>query len=309
MIERDVLRVIDEQLTLHSMKGSYSDRSAEYIEKNNVFIVRRKDIPRMAESALLPEMLFAMGRKEHLRKFRIGIVGTRKPDEYAVRTVKEIVRRYKNRDVATVSGFAEGIDSLVHETSLDNQVPTIAVLPGGFAENYPASNEKLRERTRRDGLLLSEYSPYIKPLKLNFIQRNHIIAAMSDVIIITQGAMKSGTLSTLSQALKLKRQIFALPGEITNKLSFAPNYAIFRGAVPIYSKNILPGISKETRGIVKLTEDEEALMVLIRKYRDVNAILNSGEMTQAAVVSTLTSLEMKGLIMKGFNNKISVLEE
>lgn len=304
-----VIEIIEEQLSLHSMNEAFIEKSIYYMEKNKVDVIYSESIPRLSESKLLQDMYFVLGNQEHLKKFRIGIVGTRKPDEYAVRTVTEIVKRYKNRDIATVSGFAEGIDSLVHKVSLDNSISTIAVLPCGFSNDYPVSNKNLKKRIIDNGLLLTEYSPYIKPLKLNFIQRNHVIAALSDILIITQGAMKSGTLSTFSHALKLNKQIFAIPGEISNKLSFAPNYAIFRGAIPIYSKDILPGISIKDKCKIKITEDERNVLELAKKYKNINDMVNAKEFPYAVLISVLTTLELKGLIVKGFNNKISVLED
>ncbi|MDD3804022.1 MAG: DNA-processing protein DprA [bacterium] len=308
-VDSITLKKIEAQIDLYSLDKSYIKKSAEFIDKNEVFILKTSDIKRASLSNQMPDILFAQGDEKVLSKFRIGIVGTRKPDEYGVRVVTDIIRRYRNKDIATVSGFAEGIDSLVHSASIENGIPTIAVLPCGFANNYPASNKDLRARIRKNGLLATEYSPYVKGLQLNFIQRNHIIAAISDILIITQGAMQSGTLSTLTQALKLKKQIFALPGEITNKLSYAPNYAIFRGAAPIYSKDVLPGISSRMRVATKLTEDEEAVLELVKKFRNVNDVLSSKEMPYEIIAASLTSLEMKGVVMKGFNNKISVVED
>ncbi|MGE3063490.1 MAG: DNA-processing protein DprA [bacterium] len=307
--DSQMMKIVEEQIDLHSMNKSYVQKSLDYMERNKVFTLKPSEIPRISQSKLIPNIFFGLGKRESLRKFRIGIVGTRKPDEYAVRAVTDIIRRYRNREIATVSGFAEGIDSLVHTASLENNIPTIGVLPGGFANIYPASNEKLRDEVKENGLLLTEYSPYIKAMKLNFIQRNHIIAAISDIVIITQGAMKSGTLSTLSHALKLQKQVYALPGEITNKLSYAPNYAIYRGAIPIYTKDLLPGISLKKHVKTKLTEEEEIVFQMVKKYRDINEMMKSNELPYAVTAATLTQLELKGLVMKGFNNKISVVED
>jgi len=309
VIDKKVISIIEKQLEMHNLKDSYLKKTLSYIEKNNVQTISAEEIPRLTESKFLQGLFFTLGNQNYLKRFRIGIVGTRKPDEYGVNIVSDIIKGYKNRDIVTVSGFAEGIDSLVHKVSLDNSIPTIAVLPGGFYNDYPVSNSYLKKKIIENGLLLSEYSPYIKPYQLNFIQRNHVIAALSDIVIITQGAMKSGTLSTFSHAMKLKKQIFAIPGDMTNKLSFAPNYAIFKGAIPIYSKEILPGISIANRCKINITEEESKVLELVKKYRNVNDIINSKEFTYPVLLSILMSLELKGIIAKGFNNKISVLED
>ncbi len=310
MFDEKFLGYLKEQIILYNLPLLNFDKSLKYIEREGIEIIEsEKFFQKRIEN--FPEYLFVLGNKEILKKFKVGIVGTRKPDSYGVKGAKDIVDGYRNKDIVTVSGFAQGIDSLVHKESILKNLGTVAVLPCGFGINYPVSNTNLKEEIKKSGVLISEYSPFIKPYKHNFIKRNFIISALSDIIVIIQGAIKSGTLSTLFFSLKLKKQIFALPGEITNKLSYAPNYAIFKGGIPLYSFEILPGISKGKRSDVSflLNDDEKKIVELIKKYGNLENILNEKGFEKSKILSLLTSLEMKGIVNKTFNNRITVTED
>lgn len=310
MFDDKFLKYLKEQIKLYNLPDSIYEKSLKFIEKENIEILEcEKFFQKRIEN--FPEYLFILGNRENLKKFKIGIVGTRKPDNYGLKGVKDIVEGYKNRNVVTVSGFAQGIDSLVHRESIEKGIETLAVLPCGFGINYPVSNTKLKEEMKKTGLLVSEYSPFIKPFKHNFIKRNFIISVISDILIIIQGSVKSGTLSTFFFSLKLKKQIFALPGEITNKLSYAPNYAIFKGAIPLYSFEILPGISKQKRKDIEtiLSDDEKKVVELIKKSGNLENILKTEGFEKSKILSLLTSLELKGIISKTFNNRITVTED
>ncbi|MEJ5306738.1 MAG: DNA-processing protein DprA [candidate division WOR-3 bacterium] len=310
MFDEKFLRHLKEQITLYNLPDSTYEKSLKFLEKEDVEILESEKFFRKRVENF-PEYLFVLGNKENLKKFKIGIVGTRKPDSYGIKGVKDIVEGYKNKDVVTVSGFAQGIDSLVHRESIQKGIGTVAVLPCGFGINYPVSNTKLKDEIKKNGLLISEYSPFIKPYKHNFIKRNFIISVISDILIIIQGAVKSGTLSTFLFSLKLKKQIFALPGEITNKLSYAPNYAIFKGAIPLYSLEILPGVSKQKKIEIEtiLSDDEKKVVELIKKYGNLENILKTEGFEKSRILSLLTTLEMKGIINKTFNNRITVTED
>lgn len=310
MFDEKFLEYLKEQIILYNLPLSIFEKSLKYIEREGIEIIEsEKFFLRRIEN--FPKYLFVLGKKEILKNFKVGIVGTRKPDGYGIKGVKDIVDLYRSKDVVTVSGFAQGIDSLVHKESILKNLGTIAVLPCGFGINYPVSNTNLKEEIKKSGVLISEYSPFIKPYKHNFIKRNFIISALSDIIVIIQGAIKSGTLSTLFFSLKLKKQIFALPGEITNKLSYAPNYAIFKGGIPLYSFDVLPGISKGKRSEISilLTDDEKKVVELIKKYGNLENILKESMFEKSKTLSLLTSLEMKGIVNKTFNNRITVTED
>ncbi len=314
MFNENFLKYLDYQLKLYNLNHSVFEKSLKFIEKENIEIIETEKYF-LKKNTLLPEYIFLKGNKDYLKRFKIGMVGTRKPDNYGLKSVKRIIDGYRDKDVVTVSGFAQGVDTYVHKTSLENGIGSIAVIPCGFAINYPSSNIELKNRLFEKGLLLSEYSPFIKPYKHNFIKRNFMIAFLSDIMIIIQGAVKSGTLSTFLFSLKLKKQIFALPGDTDNKLSFAPNFAIFKGAIPLYKMDILPGISSGEIGNVSLKinvhlePEEKKVIELVKKYGNLEDILKENIFDKSKILSIITLLEMKGIVQKDFNNRIRLMED
>lgn len=298
----DILRV---QAERYREGEAFIERSLQWIENSNVEIIndfKDRDAPEKMQ-----DMLFAMGNKDLIKRKKIAIIGSRKPDAYGMGILEMLLKRMSGEYI-TVSGFARGIDTAVHRKSIEHNIPTIAVLGCGFAIDYPSSNRELKKSIIKDGLLLSEYGPYVKPRKFNFISRNQIIAYISDAIVIIQGTSRSGTLNTLNSALRMKKEVYALPGNINNKLSYAPNYAVSRGAHILYDMDKLP-FTGENADTYELSEHEREVMAMIRKYSDIDSILRHSIFTNTRLFSILINLEMKGIIKKTNNNQYIIMED
>ena len=255
----------------------------------------------------IPDILFSMGKTALLKKKKIAIVGSRLPDTYGLAMTEKIIKRIST-DYVTVSGFARGIDTAVHQFSIDNNLGTIGVLGCGFSVNYPSSNAKLRKEMIDRALLITEYGPFVKPRRLNFTSRNQIITYISDIVIIIQGGNRSGTINTLNNAIKMKKRIFALPGPINNKLSFAPNYAISRGAEIITTLDSLDFCNTSTK-TVDIDSSEREILQMIEQGMDIDGIMRKSLFTNKKLFSILISLEMKGIIVKSVNNTYELLED
>ena len=247
-----------------------------------------------------------MGNETLLENPIIAIIGSRVPSDYGYNAVERIIRSIKG-DYVTVSGFARGIDSAVHKVSVKYNIPTIGILGCGFAINYPSSNSKLKKDIIDKGLLLTEYAPFTKPYSSNFISRNEIIAHIADALIIIQGKKRSGTLNTLNAAMNLNKEIYGLPGNIDNELSFAPNYAIKCGALPICDINSLFFTKKINEA--KLTEDERAILKIIRNDNSIDNLLKKTIFTKSRLFVIIISLEIKGIIKRTKNNTYAVMED
>jgi DNA processing protein len=156
---------------------------------------------------------------------KISIVGTRRPDLKAIRVTKKIIKHLTSHNFITISGLARGIDSLVHEESL--QSGTISVIGSGFLNIYPKENESLfNEIIQNNGLILSELKIDENPMPDNFPRRNRIIAGLSKDLIVSQASLKSGTLITAKLATQYNRNVYTLPGDLENESWFGNNYII-----------------------------------------------------------------------------------
>lgn len=155
-----------------------------------------------------PFWLFAQGNVSLLSKKCVGVVGTREPSKLGEFLTQSVISNFIELDYAIVSGLAYGIDQIAHESALMFDLPTIAVLGTGIYSNYPKNSEIIRNNiVSKGGLIITEYLPDQKPSKENFVRRNRIQAAISDILIPVEWSIKSGTAHTVKNAAELKRKI------------------------------------------------------------------------------------------------------
>ncbi|MGR3741831.1 DNA-processing protein DprA [Companilactobacillus sp. DQM5] len=176
-----------------------------------------------------PAVLFYYGNINLIKNDCIGIVGARDGSNYSAVSIEKICQNIKKNKVI-VSGMAKGVDSMAHKSAIKNHLATIAVMGTGINDCYPKSNEDLKQKIQNMGLVLSEYPPNHKTKPYNFVQRNRIIAGLSDNLVITEAKKKSGSLITASLALENNRNVYALPGSISSPLSEGTNELIRDGA-------------------------------------------------------------------------------
>lgn len=177
-----------------------------------------------------PVVLYAIGNIELLKQEAIAIVGARQCTEYGKITAQEISKQITNKSINVVSGLAIGIDSYAH---IGAGGKTIAVLGSGLDEIYPKNNIKLAKSIlKKGGLIISEYSLGVKPEKIHFPSRNRIISGISNAVIVIEASERSGSLITAEFALEQGKDVYAVPGNISSKLSAGTNNLIKEGAVP-----------------------------------------------------------------------------
>lgn len=142
---------------------------------------------------------------------RIAVIGSRLNTQYGLETTQKICKGLLEKDVTIVSGLAKGIDGIAHNSCLENNGKTIAVIGNGLNVVYPKENETLYKKIKEKGLIISEYPPNTMPCPSNFPTRNRIIAAISNGILVIEAKEKSGTMNTVSHALEDGKQIFCVP--------------------------------------------------------------------------------------------------
>ena len=166
-----------------------------------------------------PIALITKGNTELLNRRSISIVGTRNPTQYGIRVASEMAANFVDREWVVTSGGAYGIDAAAHKGALIADGETIAVLASGLDVLYPAGNARLFAEIAETGLLISEYLPGMKALPHRFLNRNRLIAAISEGTMVVEAAFRSGSLRTARDAQELQRVVMAIPGPINSPLS------------------------------------------------------------------------------------------
>ncbi|WP_332648437.1 DNA-processing protein DprA [Lysinibacillus sp. 54212] len=183
-----------------------------------------------------PAVLYAKGDISllHYDK-KIACIGSRKATVYSSQALHEIIPPLTENQYVIVSGLAKGADSLAHRAAIHYGGKTIAVLGHGFNYIYPKCNEDLARYMAKKQLLLTEYPPHTGPQKWHFPMRNRIISGLSDALVVTEAAVKSGTLITTEHALEHGKDVFVVPGPITSNESTGTNKLLREGAIPIWN--------------------------------------------------------------------------
>lgn len=184
-----------------------------------------------------PVLLFARGRVELLGSTMLGVVGTRRPTPYGVAVAERLSGDLTRASLTIVSGMARGIDTAAHRGALGCGGDTVAVFGCGVDMLYPAENRRLAAELTRKGLLLSEFPMGSPAHPQNFPVRNRIISGMSVGVLVVEGAQYSGSAITARLAMDQGREVFAVPGNITSRLSWGPNLLIKQGAKLIQEWN------------------------------------------------------------------------
>ncbi|MBV9771992.1 MAG: DNA-protecting protein DprA [Bryobacterales bacterium] len=177
-----------------------------------------------------PIVLFARGRVELLQAILLGVVGTRRPTAYGTAAAQRLAADLAQAGVAIASGMARGIDTAAHRAALDVGGDTVAVFGCGVDLIYPAENRKLSAEIAEKGLIISEFAMGSPAYPQNFPIRNRIISGISVGILVVEGAQYSGSAITAKMAIDQQREVFAVPGNITSKMSWGPNLLIKDGA-------------------------------------------------------------------------------
>ena len=177
-----------------------------------------------------PFLLFARGRLDLLNSLGLAIVGTRRPTPYGLAVSERLAGDLAHAGLTIVSGMARGIDSAAHKGALSQGGDTVAIFGCGVDVIYPQENRKLAAEIAAKGLLVSEFPMGSVAFPQNFPLRNRIVSGISVGVLIVEGAQYSGSAITAKLAIDQGREVFAVPGNITSKLSWGPNLLIKQGA-------------------------------------------------------------------------------
>jgi DNA processing protein len=227
-------RILNNKYEIEKFTNSLNGENVEIVSSNeNLYPKTLKQI------SDFPLLLFTKGNKTLLQKQMITIVGTRKMSKYGSWAVRYILRSLKDFGVVVVSGLANGIDSQVHKTCLEFNIPTLAIVAGGIDRGYPQSNKGIYDEISQRGLIISEFPPGRKIVKGMFPMRNRILAGISSATVIIESDIRGGSLITMEFALEYGKDIFTVPCDISKYSLQGCNMCIARGATPLYSPDQL----------------------------------------------------------------------
>jgi DNA processing protein len=225
-------------------KFLHSTNSSELLQSYNQLSIQittifDPDYPILLKNIFDPPfVIYLLGKKELLQTNKlISLIGSRKPTMFANIIGNELIPPLVNEGWITISGLAKGIDTLVHEKTIQSNGHTIAVIGNGFQYIYPKENDKLSKLIASKHLLLTEYPPFIPPQKWYFPKRNRIIAGLSRGTVVIEAKEKSGTMITADLALEYGRDVFAVPGPFIMDEYIGCHRLIQSGAKLVVSAN------------------------------------------------------------------------
>lgn len=184
--------------------------------------------------------LFLLGNQDCLKMKRIAVVGTRRMSEYGRHMTQLFVKKLVENNWGIVSGLARGIDRVAHETAIRNNGFTIAVLGHGLDECYPREHEDLKKRILESGgLLVSEYAPGVIPTPEKFRSRDKLMAHLSGTVLVMECPRRSGVKITVSATAEEGKNVYIVPGPISQASYHGSVEIIRNGGIPVYSPDDL----------------------------------------------------------------------
>ncbi len=291
-------------------KNNWNKASAiEQLESEGIMLVAYSDPDYPLLLKEIPDYPFLLYIKGSITPFplhTLAVVGTRNITHYGTSITPEIVAAPSHASVTIVSGLAYGVDKAAHEAALKHGTRTWAVLGTGVDTHslYPQAHTNLAQRILENGgALISEYPPGTRGLPYHFVARNRIIAGLCEATLIIECGIKSGALITADFALEQNRSLCAVPGPITSPQSAGTNHLLQSGAFVVTSGTDiceLLGIAaqKTITNLPKLSAEETHLLGYIRQEPVyIDTIAEQVPFTHANINATLTTLEMKGMII------------
>ncbi len=211
-----------------------------------------------------PAVLFYKGRLPDRNKKTIAIIGARNCSGYGRTVAEKFAACFATKGICVISGMALGVDGYAQSAALKAGGFSVGVLGSGVHVCYPREHQALYGDLVKQGCVLSEYLPYINASANFFPQRNRIISGLSDALIVVEAKEKSGTLITVEMALEQGKEVFVVPGRITDELSKGCNRLLWEGANPAISPDkVLESLYGESPEVVP--EKEEYVGSILQK--------------------------------------------
>lgn len=291
---------------------SLAEAEILFIEKYKItplFITDKNYPQRLLNCYDSPSILYYRGNADLNASKIISIVGTRNNNEYGKSVCEKIIADLADQNILIVSGLAFGIDSIAHKSALKNNLKTIGVLGHGLDRIYPTQNKLLAKQMIESGGLLTDFKSGTNPDRQNFPKRNRIVAGISDAVLVIESGLKGGSLITAELANGYNRDVFAIPGRISDIKNEGCNYLIKNNKAALITsaddllenmqwKEKKISIKKQRELFIELTVDEKIIINILQQQSHVHideVFIKSG-LNSSAVASALLTLEMQGVV-------------
>ncbi|MGO4817193.1 DNA-processing protein DprA [Flavobacterium sp. W22_SRS_FP1] len=289
-----------------------ANKELEFVKSNDINVVSFQDEnypDRLKHCIDGPLLLFTSGNIDLKNRRIISIVGTRQITSYGMEFCRKLIEDLAPLDPIIVSGFAYGVDIVAHQLAMEHKLQTIGVVAHGLNQIYPKTHKKYVAKVEENGGFMTEFWSSSNPDKENFVRRNRIVAGMSEATIVIESADRGGSLITANMANDYNRDVFAVPGRVTDKYSQGCN-----NLIKTQKANVLTSaadlvyilnwdIQKETKPVQKqlfvILEDDEQkvydyLLKTGKELMDIIAL--SCDFPIYKISGMLLNMELKGVV-------------
>lgn len=303
----DGLNIKKAEVFLEKRRTINPDERLEFVLKRNIKILTfdDKDYPYMLRQISNPPVcLYYKGDLKSCNLDKtIAFVGSRRASFAGKDAVKKVIADLANTDVCIVSGLAAGIDSVSHQSAIENNLKTIGVIASGLDFTYPASNKHLYEQIENGcGAVVTEYFPTFEPIKFRFPQRNRIVTGLSYGTVVGEAALKSGALISANLTLEQGRELMCIPGAINNS-NTEGIYKLLKDGATMVTKgeDILNALGWEIQQVpvknIELNETEKIILDIISiEPVGFDEIQSRTGLATDKLLIRLTEMELRGLI-------------
>lgn len=244
-----------------------------------------------------PENIYTMGHDSGHKK--VTIIGSRRPTHYGIKVAQDFAAGLAEAGVGIVSGLAIGIDGIAQQAALDSGGYVVGILPSCIHAPYPARHRGLAQRILDEGgLLVSEYADNPYPRREHFIARNRLLATWSDLVLVIEATVRSGTQHTVNFALESGVDVAAIPGPVTSLLSAGPNKLIQQGAqIATSIDDVLSLLGVQTES-TRTDREQHELVAAIQRGSNTYDLLLEQFADSSDVFEQLIELEARGIIAR-----------
>lgn len=305
----------------HFLRDAFAVNPEEELEQTlkyggRILVPEDDEYPQpLRESKEAPIALYVLGTLPTSNTATAGMVGTRKITAYGKRCAAKLATELAECGVTVISGLARGVDSECHAACVRLKKPTVAVIGTGIGRCYPPENRELAKSILKHGGAIVSELPFNKPPHaFHFPRRNRIIAALSDVITVVEGEIKSGALITAKLALEMGKDVLAVPGPIDSPQSGGPNSLIKDGAgvvtevkdildyipqhkLPLLGAVLCAGGENNPEQAQDLTPLQQRILQLIgSEEKSVDALVEALQIDVPQAAAELFDLEVRGVL-------------
>ncbi len=266
--------------------------------------------PLLKEIPDFPLSLYYLGNLSDIDYYHLlAVVGSRRATNSAKGALNSIISGLNNTDAIIVSGLAYGIDAAAHQSAIDNNLKTIAVIGSGLDIQYPVQNKKLySDIIASKGIIFSEYPKGVQPEQYHFPQRNRIVTGMSEGTLVAEAQIKSGAMISANLTLDYNRELMCIPGNILNPNTSGIYHLIKNGASIVTTTDDLLNnlgwaiIHNENKKPEQLNEIQSKILnVIALQDATFDDIVQETNEDIPSIMVSLTELELKGLIKQSNN--------